>query len=248
MITKVNTNLKKKKIIILGKKKIQSNDVIDSDNSENSNSDKEVTLSKFITQRYKKITGYNVITFNINEINKSIFDSYHFRTENSKDINIKLLKIAEKLIVRYETIIKLFNILHNIDIANEIEKGIFEFSLLHVTTHSLEYKTVVSIYNDKTYDIVSNLTDKTNKTLMHSIINNNMKPYAVAFLSPQQLNPERWVDLLNKKRFREEKENTMATTDRYKCRKCGERKAKVTELQIRSADKFGLSVIVIIIY
>lgn len=204
--------------------------------SKNIKKDKEISISNNIMQKYSKALEYNIDNFNITEINKSVFDSYKFRTENSKDINIKLLKIAEKTINRHETLNKLMNIIYDVDKVEEIEKGIFEFSLLHVTTHGLEYKTVSSIYNDKVYDIIYNLKDVSNKTLLNSILSNDVKSYAIAFLSPQQLNPERWIDLLNKKRFREEKENNMATTDRYRCRKCGESKAKVTELQIRGAD------------
>lgn len=188
-------------------------------------------------EKYEKVLKYNIDTFNISEINKCIFDSYKFRNENSKDINIKLLNLAEKSIKRHETLDKLLSILYDIDKVEEIEKGIFEFSLLHVITNGLEHKTVSSIYNDKVYDIIHNMKDSSNKTLLNSIKNNDVKSYAIAFLSPQQLNPERWIDLLNKKKFREEKENNMATTDRYRCRKCGERKAKVTELQIRGADE-----------
>lgn len=186
---------------------------------------------------FPDISKYNLQTFNINEFNKCLMDSYKFRTENSKDINIKLIKIAEKLLNRHNTIDKLLHIIYDIYKVHEIEKGIFEFSLLHVTTHELNHKSVLAVYNDIVYDIIYNITDQNNKSLLGSILNNDVAAYAVAFLSPQQLNPERWVSLLNKKRFREDKENNMATTDRYKCRKCGECKAKVTELQIRGADE-----------
>ena len=37
--------------------------------------------------------------------------------------------------------------------------------------------------------------------------------------------------------MREDKENNIATTDTYKCKKCGERKSKITQLQIRCADE-----------
>jgi len=197
---------------------------------------KDLPINNELMERHIKFLDCNIDNFNINEINKHIISSYKFRTENSKDINIKLLKVAEK-IKRYETVLRLSHIIFDIEISNEIEKGIFEFSLLHVTTHGLEYKTVTSIYHDKEYDIIYNLKDPTNTNLLKSIKEGHIIPYAIAFLSPQQLNPDRWKDLLEKKMFRQEAENNMATTDRYRCRKCGERKAKVTELQIRSADE-----------
>lgn len=187
--------------------------------------------------RYSIISKLDINTFDPALVNKHIFDSYKFRNENSKDISMKLLFFAEKNIKNYESVDKLLNIIYDIDIVNEIESGIFEFSLLHVITHGLEFKTVVPIYHDKVQDIMHNLKDPTNETLMRSILNNNIMPYAVAFLSPQQLNPSKWISILNKKKFRENAENNMATTDRYRCSKCGENKAKVTELQIKSADE-----------
>ncbi|ARF09263.1 transcription elongation factor TFIIS [Catovirus CTV1] len=198
---------------------------------------KDILIQNKNMDKLSLIQNSDFKTFNISLVNKQIFDSYKFRNENSKDINIKLIKIAESTIKRYETLEKLLNIILDVEKVEEIEKGIFEFSLLHVTTHGLEYKTVSAVYNDKVYDIIYNMTDPENKSLLNSILNNDVKAYAIAFLSPQQLNPERWIDLLEKKKFREDKENNMATTDRYTCRKCGERKAKVTELQIRGADE-----------
>lgn len=196
-----------------------------------------MSSSNFIMNGYSKILNVNIDNFDINDINKSYFNSFQFRTENSKDINIKLLKYAEKYIDRCHSIIQLLNITKDILISQEIEKGIFEFSLLHVTTHCLEHKMVPLVYKDKVFEIVHNLTDNKNPILLSSIINGTIISYAVAFLSPQQLNPSVWVDILNKKKFREDKENNMATTDRYVCSKCKERKAKVTELQIRGADE-----------
>ena len=38
-------------------------------------------------------------------------------------------------------------------------------------------------------------------------------------------------------KFREDTENNMATTDLYKCYKCGERKATSYQMQVRSADE-----------
>ena len=35
----------------------------------------------------------------------------------------------------------------------------------------------------------------------------------------------------------EERENNMAFSDQYKCRKCGESKCKITQAQTRSADE-----------
>lgn len=196
---------------------------------------KSKNVNESIDDRYSVISRCNIHTYNPQVINKYIFESYKFRNENSKDISMKLLMYAEKNIKKYEAIDKLLYVLYDVERVIEIEKGIFEYSLLHIITHNLENKMVVPIYNDKVYDIVYNLQN--NHALAKSILDNITPPYALAFLSPQQLNPSKWMDILNKKKFRENAENNMATSDRYRCTKCGERKAKVTELQIRGADE-----------
>lgn len=192
-------------------------------------------VANTIVDRYSIISQCDPNNYDPCAINKNIFDSYKFRNENSKDISFKLLMYAEKNIKKYEAIDKLLCVLQDIECVAEIEKGIFEYSLLHVITYNLENKMVTPTYNDKVYDITYNL--KNNDALAKSVLDGITPPYAVAFLSPQQLNPSKWMDILNKKKFRENAENNMATSDRYRCSKCGERKAKVTELQIRGADE-----------
>ena len=182
----------------------------------------------------------SIHTFNIVEFNKNIFNSYQFITENSKDISIKFIKYAESVINRIDVVEKFFNIIQNVNISSNLEKGIFEYSLLHVITNNLEQRCLQAIYEEKVYDIFVNINgDKkiNNNTLKEFILSNHIKPQLVAFLSPQQLHPAKWADLINKKKIIAERENSIAYTSQYRCKKCGEKKAKVTELQIRCADE-----------
>jgi DNA-directed RNA polymerase subunit M/transcription elongation factor TFIIS len=180
----------------------------------------------------------------LNNFNSNIFkpniNDFNFITGNSEDISNKLLIYAINNINRYQTIYSLADILKSINHAKEIEKGIFEFALIHTMLHGLEDNNVVPVYLDKFNEIHQNLDENNrlnNKTLKNNILNNHIKPYYVAFLSPQQMHPEKWKDLLDKIKYREEKENNIAFTDLYQCKKCKQRKSKITELQIRSADE-----------
>lgn len=170
------------------------------------------------------------------KINKLYLDRYNFLTENSKDINIKLIKYAEDTIDRMKSRIELIKLLNDSDLAIEIEKGLFEFSLIQTTIKNYEYNITPAIYDDKIYDIISNIKDN-DTGLIEKIRNNLIKPYFIAFLSPQQLNPKAWEDILKKKKYIEDKQNNMAFSDLYLCHKCKSRKCKVTELQIRSVDE-----------
>lgn len=167
-------------------------------------------------------------------------DNYEFITENAKDLDNKFIIYAEKNIERNKHIIELSTILNNIKQAILLEKGIFEFALIHTFMNNFQQKFVVSIYNDRLNEIKLNINGDekiNNKTLKYAILSNQLRPELVAFLSPQQMHPARWANILSIQKYREDKENNIATTDLYKCRKCGERKSKVSQMQIRSADE-----------
>lgn len=172
---------------------------------------------------------------------KTINRFLNFKTKNSLDINMDLILYAFKCIDRRESIKKLRNIIDLNNIVYYLERGIFEFSLLHITNFNLNYNLLESVYNDKLYDLCCNLdiNDKkiNNKTLLPTILEGNIDPHFIAFLSPEQLHPMRWNDIILKKQRTADTLNNLQTTDKYKCMKCGERKFKVTEIQLRSADE-----------
>ena len=173
-------------------------------------------------------------------IPKFNIEKYNFITENSKDLDKKFIYFAEKNIDRAQNIIDFSNILNDIKKAISLEKGIFEFALIHTFMNNFQQKFVISVYLDKINEIKNNINGNekiNNQTLKQSILNGEIRPELVSFLSPQQMHPKRWAEIMSIRKFREDKENNMATTDLYKCRKCGERKSKVSQLQIRSADE-----------
>lgn len=172
--------------------------------------------------------------------NKIFMLKCNFITENSKDISEEMLSYATSNIDRADCTIQLAKLLNNMNIAISIESSIFEFALIHATLNNIDKHLVCAIYNDKFQDIYMNLDETSrinNKTLIQCILQGTINAKFTAFLSPDQIHPENWVPVLNKIKFREVTESNIATTDLYKCHKCGERKCKVTELQLRSADE-----------
>jgi hypothetical protein len=154
-----------------------------------------------------------------NELKKD----YNFMTETSKSIDNSLIYFAEKIIDRGTYIMKINNILNNLKMAVNIELSIFEYALVHVTINNLEPMFIISIYIDKYNEIYMNLDNNSylnNQTLKEGILNNSLDPQIIAFLSPEQLHPAKWVDILKKKQYRIDKEQNMATTDLYQCKKC----------------------------
>lgn len=164
-----------------------------------------------------------------------------FKTKNSNDIKYSLLIKANETIDRNEGLKQLLKYVKLEHIAGQMEKGLFEFALIHITVNDLQEHYVVNVYNDKLYDLCLNLDVNNehinNKTLLPTIISDSFDPYFIAFFAPEQLHPKRWMDIITRQQAREQTVDQLQTTDLYKCAKCGERKFKITEMQMRSADE-----------
>jgi DNA-directed RNA polymerase subunit M/transcription elongation factor TFIIS len=166
--------------------------------------------------------------------------SKDFITDNSKDINRAHIVFALDNINRAYNIIKINDVIIDIKKSIAIEMGIFEYALVMATLNNFDKNIIPAIYNDKLDDILLNLNVNSylkNKSLYNALNSGVINPNLVAFMAPDQMHPESWSVIINKIKYKEDKENTMATTDMYRCRKCGERRCKVTELQMRSADE-----------
>ena len=163
-----------------------------------------------------------------------------FLTDNVKSVGDKRKKFLNRFVDRNETIAKIANLLKDIDAAIKIEFGVYEYTLVYVTMKNIIIDLMPAIYNDKINDLLLNLDDKSaieNKTLKKSIEKNEINPQLLAFLKPQDLHPERWKDLIRKNNLREEKKKNIAVTDLYQCNKCKERRCRMMEIQVSSADE-----------
>jgi DNA-directed RNA polymerase subunit M/transcription elongation factor TFIIS len=168
------------------------------------------------------------------------YTKYDFITENSVDIKDNYIHYAESILERANNQIKLNNIINDIEISLKIELSIFEFALIYCLNNSLGENFLKSVYDDKLNNIISNITDTkniNNKTLKQDLLTNKINPSYVAFMSPAQLHPQKWIYWVKKKEYKELRENSIAYSDAYKCFKCGERKCKVSQAQTRGADE-----------
>ena len=179
-------------------------------------------------------------TIKFTNLNNEMKNEYNFMTESSKSIENSLIHFAEKTIERGHHMIELNKYVNNLKMAIDIELGIFEYALVHVTVNNLESMFITAIYMDKLREICLNLDQKShlkNKVLLDNILNGSMAPRIIAFLSPEQMHPDKWSDILKKRQYRIDKEQNMATTDLYQCRKCKERKCTVKPAQLRALDE-----------
>lgn len=192
---------------------------------------------------FNKIFHEKVKSFKLNKyfMEREYINSYKFKTKNSNDIKFSLLQKAEDSVDRNMAKSLILTYVKDLYIAEQIEHGLFEFALIYVVINGLNDHFVENVYIDKLYDICSNLDIKNkhidNQTLLPNIFDNKFNPYFVAFMSPDQIHPKRWAEIIGKLQRREESANNFQTTDMYRCAKCGARKFKITEMQLRCSDE-----------
>lgn len=142
-----------------------------------------------------------------------------------RDENIKILK----------DIFKKNKISKKLDnLADEIEEGIHNFSYDYAENNNTLF-LFESIYSDKFEKIKCLLN--TSKFIIDSLNEKKINPRELAFLKPEELNPDKYADIITKKEIEEFKKSNQATTDAYKCPKCKQRKCSVEEKQTRSGDE-----------
>ena len=138
---------------------------------------------------------------------------------------------------RNETINEIDKFVKNKSISKKIEESVFKFT----ERYCLEQGTAFlfeSIYDNKKNDILVNINNKSdNKTLLDNIKKGKIDPENLAFLKPEELDPDKYETIIKKKELAEYKKNNKATTDIFKCSKCKSRKSIVHQQQTRAGDE-----------
>jgi transcription elongation factor S-II len=138
----------------------------------------------------------------------------------------------------------LMPILQNEDHCLNLEKGVFNWALKEATFRKVvkkwDNRYFVELYKTHLRSVYINL--KNNPSLVASIgvEEGQIKPHEVAFMSHQDLMPERWSALIEKKEKEDANRyecNIQAATDTFTCRKCRSKKCTYTQIQTRAADE-----------
>lgn len=130
-------------------------------------------------------------------------------------------------------------------LAEEMEQGILDYSESFAADENLNTgsRLYEQLYVSKAREIVDNLQPDgylNNTGLLKRVRAGQVAPKDVARLSPQQLFPEMWQALMEEKQKKEElkfSSRIQATTDAYRCRRCGSNECSFYELQTRSIDE-----------
>jgi len=133
------------------------------------------------------------------------------------------------------------NKIQNIKISENLEKGIFNYTLEQCERKNLIKKWSNEffgiIYIQKVKTIIFNLN---NSDVFNKLIKKEIKAHELAFLNHQSMRPDLWDKLLEEKRIKDENKFTPkieASTDDFTCFKCKSKKCTFYQLQTRSADE-----------
>tara|TARA_B110000977_G_scaffold201090_1_gene294088 strand:+ start:3566 stop:4045 length:480 start_codon:yes stop_codon:yes gene_type:complete len=119
-------------------------------------------------------------------------------------------------------------------ISKKIEGSIFRFSVEYATDNETPF-LLEQIYNTKSDEILQQF--KKSESLIKKIKENEYNPDDLAFLKVEQLHPEKYEKILKKRQLEEAKKKNKATTNAFRCSKCGERKTTIVEKQTRAGDE-----------
>ena len=125
--------------------------------------------------------------------------------------------------------------------SKNLERGVFNYALKEATSRRVVKKWdnpyFVQIYVDRLRSIYVNLE---NPLLLHQIQTGVIKSHNLAFMTHQEMKPEKWDIMIQEKikRDKNKYETTIeAATDTFKCRKCHSNKCTYYQMQTRSADE-----------
>jgi transcription elongation factor S-II len=137
---------------------------------------------------------------------------------------------------------KINDILHNENISTNLEKGIYNWTLKEAANRKVIKKWdnlyFIEIYESRLRSVYLNL--KNNPKLLELILSENVRAHEIAFMTHQEMNPEKWAVLIDKKNKEDQNKYEVkieAATDTFTCRKCRSKKCTYNQAQTRSADE-----------
>lgn len=129
----------------------------------------------------------------------------------------------------------------DIKYASNLEKGIHNWALKEATNRKVVKKWdnhfFVQIYLDHLRSVYINLK---NDKLIQQVVSGEIKSHTIAFMTHQEMCPEKWAELIRLKSIRNKSKfetQIEACTDAFTCRKCKSKKCSFYQQQVRSSDE-----------
>jgi transcription elongation factor S-II len=121
-------------------------------------------------------------------------------------------------------------------IGEAIHKSVLDFVQQYIDDNNAHFLSE-QIYEQKVEEILCNLDSKQNPILLEALKKGTIDPTRLAFLKPEELDPEKYESIIKRKEIEEMKKTNKKTTDAFKCSKCHERKCSVEQKQTRAGDE-----------
>jgi transcription elongation factor S-II len=139
---------------------------------------------------------------------------------------------------------KINTILNNTDLSKKLEGAIYEACVKKATDSQIvcmwENRDFMTIYFTIVKKVLFNINPENNPNLFNKILNYDVDISKIPFMRYQDLKPERWRKIIEKKIESDKNKyniNLEAATDEFKCYRCHKRMCTYYELQTRSADE-----------
>ena len=114
--------------------------------------------------------------------------------------------------------------------AKLIEESINEFAKDYSQTNEIPF-LIESIYETKLEEIMNALCSN------DKLITTEEDAKRIAFMKPEELNPDNYEKIIKKKEMEEYKKNDVKSSSAFKCSKCKKSKCSVTQKQTRAGDE-----------
>lgn len=151
-----------------------------------------------------------------------------------------MYKVSDPTTFRSKIRSQLLKYIDNENKCKNIEIGIYNYSIQEADSKKIIKKWdniyFTEIYISKLRTIFNNLTPE----LIEKINTNEILPHKIAFMTHQELQPDKWKEMLDMKRKLDESlfnTNIAAATDMFTCYKCNGKQCTYYQLQTRSADE-----------
>jgi DNA-directed RNA polymerase subunit M/transcription elongation factor TFIIS len=123
----------------------------------------------------------------------------------------------------------------NLENSKKLEYSIFNFASNYANDNNTLY-LLESIYETKSNEILKLL--ETNNLVLINLLKSNKIDYdALINMKLDELNPNMFEDIKNKKILENNIKNNKIGTKLYKCKKCKKKNSEIINIQTRSGDE-----------
>ena len=97
--------------------------------------------------------------------------------------------------------------------------------------------TECDIYDNKSDEVMAQLLNKESDYLVKAVKDKKVDPEKIAFMKPEELNPDKYDSIIKKQQMTEYKKNNTEGSNIFTCSKCKKSKCSVTTKQTRAGDE-----------